>query len=123
MSTLTLSKCGTNKTTATYDTIQTNAHSTGLTNYNAQQLTPINTANYLNNQQPSTSTYQEIGLTYDLAIGGLTNAHQMPKSALVQTPRHLTTFGHVTISSDKSSDNEDHIVQVLKFNTKTNNNN
>ena len=112
MSTLTLSKCGTNKTTATYATLGTNAQSTNL-NYNAQ-LTPINTAAYLANQQPQSSRdyegYQEIGLTYDLATGGLATGGGLK---LAQTPHHLTTF-LTTISSDKSSDNEDshHAIQV-----------
>lgn len=122
MSTLTLSKCGTNKTTATYATLgggNMASTSTGMTNYNAQlgQMTPINTAAYLANHQASTSGYQEIGLTYDLATGGLTTS----ATKLSQTPHHhslATTFGHVTIRSDasntQSSDNEDlqHAIQV-----------
>lgn len=112
MSTLTLSKFGTNKTTATYATIGPNAQPTSnaiASNFqiNAQhsQLTPINTG-YLN-QQPSTSNYQEIGLTYDLAAGGL-KQHIPVNLAVQKTPRHqpLTTFGHVTIRSDSTTQSE-----------------
>jgi len=122
MSTLTLSKCGTNKTTATYATLGNTtlgnmpSTSTAHMNYNAQigQMTPINTTAYLANHQPSTSNggYQEIGLTYDLATGGLTTANT---TKLNHTPHHLplSTFGHVSIRSDasntQSSDNEDSI--------------
>lgn len=120
MSTLTLSKCGTNKTTATYATLHAPSTSTAITNYNAQhaQLTPINTSSYLtNHQQPcSSGGYQEIGLSYDLATGGLSSA----ATKLNQTPHHLplSTFGHVTIRSDasntQSSDNDEthHAIQV-----------
>lgn len=105
MSTLTLSKCGTNKTTATYATIG-NGTNAQFTNYTAQQMTPTSQAY----QQPSTSAYQEIGLTYDLATGGLSTSGL---KSVTQTPHHLTTFGHVTLSSDRSSDAEDlHALQV-----------
>lgn len=113
MSTLTLSKCGTNKTTATYATIG-NGTNAQFANYTAQQMTPTSAAY----QQPSTSAYQEIGLTYDrydLATGGLATGGLATSGlkSVTQTPHHLTTFGHVTLSSDRSSDTEDlHALQV-----------
>lgn len=134
LSTLTLSKCGTNKTTATYATqnYATIGNPASAANYNAQfnaQMTPINTTDYLLNHQPSTSNngYQEIGYdvrTYDLETGGL-NSNQISKSnhhtPHHHTPHHsLSTFGHgLTIRSDisttQSSDNDEimqHQIQV-----------
>lgn len=122
MSTLTLSKFGTNKTTATYATIGTNAP-TNLnpltSNFQNAQLTPINVnTNYLNQQQPTTSGYQEIGLSYDLASGGLTHV-QTNLNQLQKTPRHqpLSTFGHVTIrSQDSNTESENlHPINVKNF--------